>query len=419
MMRLAHFADGSPDVDIMPGRSGERSLENRLSALNLCCAAAYSSRNVMAGGIFPDGPYHRKPATSGDAVFKHRALRRLCGVTISNNFRAFRQIARMASRFAGAEMRSAWRGHQAAETAAAHADITSVAAFDSGPGHLRMLEYCPRDLPAGRPVVVLLHGCGQQASQFATDTGWIELANQCGFSLVLPEQRRSNNRGRCYRWFERDQIGRGLGEVGSIRQMVESALQRHQGDRKKVFVAGLSAGGAMAAALLAAYPEYFAAGAVVAGMPVGAATSPMEALVRMAHPGPDRTEAEWADQVRRLSSVGPGRGRWPRLSIWHGEADATVVPRNSELLALQWRGLHQLHEVPHRDLRRGTVRCRRWGDQADPDVELWTIDGMAHGYPIKRGLGQASQFVLEAPISATLEIARFWGLIDGKPGSSE
>ena len=138
---------------------------------------------------------------------------------------------------------------------------------------------CPKP---GAPLIVLLHGCGQAAARFAADTGWIALADRLGMPLVLPEQSGENNQGRCFNWFRPLHVRRGFGEALSIRQMVDTAVARFDSDPQRVFVAGLSAGGAMAAALLAAYPDVFAGGAIVAGLPVGAANSATEALRRMA-----------------------------------------------------------------------------------------------------------------------------------------
>ena len=128
------------------------------------------------------------------------------------------------------------------------------------------------------------------------------------------------------------------GEALSIRQMVAAAVERFASDPGRVFIAGLSAGGAMAAAMLAAYPDVFAAGVVVAGLPVGAAASTSEALRRMAEAGPARSPAAWAEQVRHAAPPGYP-GPWPRLSIWHGGADGVVDPANARLLAAQWSAL--------------------------------------------------------------------------------
>ena len=137
---------------------------------------------------------------------------------------------------------------------------------------------------------------------------------------------------------------RGSGEALSIRQMVAAAVERFGSDPKRIYIAGLSAGGAMAAAMLAAYPDVFAAGAVVAGLPVGAANGISEALRRMAEAGPSRSPAGWADLVRRAAPAG-FPGPWPRLSIWHGDSDRVVDPANGRLLAEQWSALHGLADT--------------------------------------------------------------------------
>src|SRR5262249_12733719 len=151
------------------------------------------------------------------------------------------------------------------------------------------------------PLIVLLHGCGQTAGAFLDRSGWIGVAERLRIPLVLPEQSGDNNQGRCFNWFRPTHTGRGQGEALSIRQMVSAATKRFGCDPRRVFVGGLSAGGAMAAALLAAYPDVFAAGAVIAGLPVGAASNVSEALRRMAEAGPIRSGAEWASQVRNAA----------------------------------------------------------------------------------------------------------------------
>ena len=100
---------------------------------------------------------------------------------------------------------------------------------------------------------------------------------------------------------------------------------------------GLSAGGAMAAVMLATYPELFAGGAIIAGMPYGCAANLAEAFELMAGRGP--ATRPLADKVRAAS---PHRGAWPRLSIWQGSADRIVSPANADALVEQWTGLHGL-----------------------------------------------------------------------------
>jgi feruloyl esterase len=284
--------------------------------------------------------------------------------------------------------------------------LVEFSGFGPNPGQLRMLAHVPTNsVAATRALIVLLHGCGQGAEGFAAASGWIALSDRLGIPLVLPEQADSNNAGRCFQWFQPTETARDQGEAASIAAMTRAAITRFDSDPARVFIAGLSAGGAMTAALLAAYPDLFAAGAVVAGLPVGSAGSPMQGLLRMASAGPKRSPAAWAEEVRR-SGPRDYRGHWPRLSIWHGDADDTVAPGNALLLATQWRTLHDLPEVPAQDSTVDGVRHRVWGEA----VELWTLPGMPHGYPVGAGVGQAAPFMLDRGLPATPRIAAFWGL---------
>jgi poly(hydroxyalkanoate) depolymerase family esterase len=288
--------------------------------------------------------------------------------------------------------------------------VLEVPEFGDNPGKLAMRMYTPHDLPGRAPLVVLLHGCGQDAAGFAVESGWIALAERIGLALVLPEQSDTNNRQRCFHWFRAADTERGKGEVGSIRAMVTEAVRRCDSDPGRVFVVGLSAGAAMAAALLAAYPDVFAAGASVAGLPVGAASGAASALAHMAHAGPeDRPPEAWAALAR---DMGPPdyHGPWPRLSIWHGGLDNVVDPGNADLLARQWCALHGIG-VAEPAVAVGLVaRHVTWRDATGPAVEAWTIPAMAHGYPTV-GVGMPVVGVLPVGLSATDRIAAFWGLL--------
>ena len=214
--------------------------------------------------------------------------------------------------------------------------------FGSNPGNLRMLSYVPKGLPKGRPLVIALHGCTQTAAVYDYGSGWSNLADRHGFAVLFPEQQRANNPNNCFNWFLASDTRRDQGEALSIRQMIECLIQDHGVDRSRIFVVGLSAGGAMAAAMLAAYPDVFAGGAIIAGLPHGAATNVQEAFEAMAG-RKTRSAEQWGDLVRAASAH---RGPWPRLSVWHGSADAIVNPQNMESILEQWTKVHRLSLVP-------------------------------------------------------------------------
>ncbi len=156
--------------------------------------------------------------------------------------------------------------------------LVEVRDFGSNPGQLRMLTYVPDHLPASAPLVVILHGCTQTAVSFDKGTGWSTLADRYGFALLLPEQHWSNNPLRCFNWFRPEDTRRDGGEALSIKQMIDRMVRDHGLDRAQVYVTGLSSGGAMTSVMLATYPDVFAGGAVVAGVPYRTADSMQEAF---------------------------------------------------------------------------------------------------------------------------------------------
>ncbi|MBB4954299.1 poly(hydroxyalkanoate) depolymerase family esterase [Agrobacterium vitis] len=279
--------------------------------------------------------------------------------------------------------------------------------FGSNPGSLRMLEYVPPGLKPGAPLVVVLHGCGQSAEDFDCGSGWTKLARQHGFALLYPEQSSSNNAHGCFNWFRPSSVARDRGEVGSIRQMISTMIGAYDLDADAVHVMGLSAGGALATALLAAHPEAFCAGAIVAGLPVGAARDAMNAFGVMAN-GAVKTSAEWASLVQQAS---PESGAWPRISIWHGTDDQVVNIRNADALRSQWLAVHGLAEEQASLAKFGQASGRVWhDDKGDIKVEFILLEGLDHGVPIKPGQGQEMPFMLASNIHLPSVLVDSWGL---------
>jgi poly(hydroxyalkanoate) depolymerase family esterase len=302
--------------------------------------------------------------------------------------------------------------------------------FGSNPGNLSMFSYVPEGFPARAALIVVLHGCKQDAVDFARNAGWLALADDMNVALLLPQQKGlpprfhdayvppfvvaswgANNQNGCFNWFEPKDNARDQGEVLSIRQMIDTMISRHALDRSRVFIAGFSAGGAMAAAMLAAYPEMFAGGAIVSGVAYRCAATVSQAL-RCMNPGIDHSPAEW----RR--NVAVGAQQFPPVSIWQGSADKRVVPQNQRELVEQWTAVHGIADHPARTESEPSPKLKRsvYTDAAGViRVESVLVDGLDHAFPIETGgavsCGQVGDFVIAAGVCAAREIGRFWGLV--------
>src|SRR5664279_4943841 len=288
--------------------------------------------------------------------------------------------------------------------------LQEVADFGSNPGALRMLTYTPDNLSTGPALVDVLHGSMQSAADYDRGAGWSTLADQYGFALLMPEQSRQNNLTRSFNWFEPADTQREEGEAHSIMQMVEQMVSDHHIDRTRIFVTGVSAGGAMTLAMLASYPEVFAAGAVIAGLPYGAATNAQEALHSMFQ-APQKSSRELGDLVREAS---PNTAVWPRLSVWHGSADRTVKPSNAIEIIKQWLDVHGLPLKPMSEqIVDGHPRQVWWNAEGETVIESYMITDMAHGTPLTRAEGGvAGPYMIEAGISSSDHIAKFFGLTE-------
>ncbi|PZF85220.1 extracellular catalytic domain type 1 short-chain-length polyhydroxyalkanoate depolymerase, partial [Micromonospora deserti] len=291
------------------------------------------------------------------------------------------------------------------------ASLTQVTGFGSNPGNLAMYAYRPDNLPANAPAVVLLHGCTQNAAGYFANSGWQKYADQWKFALIVAQQSSVNQSLSCFNWFVEGDIQRGSGEALSIKQMVDYAKNTYGTDPGRVFVSGLSAGGAMSAVMLATYPDVFAAGSVIAGLPYRC--SPPATTNTCQYSGVDKTPAAWGDLVR---SAYPGyTGNRPRVSIWHGTSDGTVVPANATELRDQWTNVRGVSQTPTSTASLpGNTSLEVYGND---DVRLYRVSGMGHGTPVDPGsgadqCGSTAAFFLDT-ICSTYRDAVFFGLNGG------
>lgn len=294
--------------------------------------------------------------------------------------------------------------------------LTAVTDFGTNPGKLDMCTYVPAGLAAGRPLVVVLHGCGQRAEDYGHGAGWTKLADEYRFAILLPQQTRPNNPNWCFNWFQpkdvrRHDAGGSVGEVASIWAMVQKMRADYRTDPEALYATGLSAGGAMAVALLAAYPE-FRGGGIVAGLPFGCAQDLLGAFTCM-NPGRDKSPQAWGELVRAAASGHfAGRGK-RKISIWQGAADSTVVPQNADELVEQWTNVFGIDQTPDKTTK---VASSDYQGYADADgtllVEKYLALDTAHGVEIDpvHGCGIKGPYSLDTGICSSRLIAEFWGL---------
>ncbi|KRR16509.1 esterase [Bradyrhizobium lablabi] len=299
-------------------------------------------------------------------------------------------------------------------TPEAQSPLAEITGFGTDPGALKMFAYVPEQLLPARALVVVLHGCGQTATGYDFGTGWSTLAKRYGFALLMPEQQAANNANTCFNWFNPGDIARGRGEAASIRQMVARMVADHKLDSRRIYVTGLSAGGAMTSVMLATYPEVFAGGAIIAGLPFGIASNVREALAGMMQ-STSRPAGKLGDLVRKASKH---KGPWPKVSVWHGSADRTVNPGNANEIIKQWLDVHGLPAAPMSigDVD-GHPREVWWNADGETVVESYTITDMAHGTPLglsgnEERYGAEGAFLIEAGISSSYHIANFFGLTE-------
>ena len=272
--------------------------------------------------------------------------------------------------------------------------------------------HLPVGLKPGAALVVTLHGCTQTAEGYARDAGWVELSDQEGFAVLAPEQTRSGNANLCFNWFLAEQAGPQGREVLAILAMIDQIVATHRLDRDRVFVTGLSAGGAMAFALLMAHPQVFAGGGVLAGLPFRMAEGVAEALVLMRSAGAGRA------QLPERSPLHPTEP--PKLSIWQGQDDRTVAPGNADQIARQWKAVAGLPALPDSQHTVGTRQTQVWTDPSgNPVLEIHRLAGLGHATPIATGgpggLGRAAPHVVECGHSSTRLLAESWGLATSSP----
>lgn len=268
--------------------------------------------------------------------------------------------------------------------------------FSCAAGDRRFLTYVPASASDGlQGLVVMLHGCTQTPEDFAAGTRMNELAEEHRLAIVYPHQSRGENAQSCWNWFRRGDQLRDRGEPAILAGLAEQVAARHILPAGKVFVAGLSAGGAMAAILGDTYPEVFSAVGVHSGLPVGSAKDVPSAFAAMAGNPMLRSSGKQAGSTRTI--------------VLHGLADSTVHPGNGEEIVKQVldAGPTQTLQTEVRAQDKGRSYTRRATTDSAGTVlaEHWEIDGLGHAWS---GGSPAGTYTDSQGPDASAEMIRFF-----------
>lgn len=273
--------------------------------------------------------------------------------------------------------------------------------FASVAGELEYLLHVPAGLQvAGAPLLLMLHGCTQTPEDFARGTRMNQVADREGFVIAWPAQPQGRNPNRCWNWFRGSDQSRGQGEPAMLAGLAQHLVGRHGLDADRVYVAGLSAGGAMAAVLASTYPDVFAAIGVHSGLPVG-----------MAHDAPSAFAAMRGKGGRSRPVVAAAGRRVPAI-VFHGDSDTTVHPGNGASVIEQSLGDAGARAGMVSSVEQGTAAGRRATRTvhrtADGRLaaEHWLVHGAAHAW--SGGDASGSHADPQGP-DASAEMLRFFG----------
>ena len=286
--------------------------------------------------------------------------------------------------------------------------------FSNQAGSRTYKVYVPaRESDAPRAMVVMLHGCTQSADDFAAGTQMNRLADEHGFLVVYPEQAAQANASKCWNWFKPQDQRRGAGEPSLIAGIVGEVARRHGADPRRIYVAGLSAGAAMAVVLGETYPELFAGVGAHSGLPYGSAHDIPSAMAAMnggrrGMPGLENVAGAAASPRRKAAQAVP-------VIVFHGDRDHTVQSTNGAHIVQQARDAHRAqagdtawHTRTESGIAPGGRRFSRIvhaGPDGQTRIESWTLHGAGHAWS---GGHASGSYTDSTGPDASAEMVRFF-----------
>jgi poly(hydroxyalkanoate) depolymerase family esterase len=278
------------------------------------------------------------------------------------------EAAAALQRVLGRQAKHVPRSPQADAPAVQQPGTFTTHTFTNAAGHRAYKLYVPKH-HGGQPLplVVMLHGCTQDGDDFAAGTQMNAMAERDGCIVVYPVQPRRANTSKCWNWFKPTDQRRDSGEPALIAGITREVMTKHAVDPARVFVAGLSAGGAMAAIMIRAYPDLYAAACVHSGLAAGAAHDLQSALAAMR--GGKTPHARAVEVPKRP------------LIVFHGDADATVHPSNAaELLRGFGAQAIVFDEASRAGAGKRASTVERMKSAEGVDAEFWLIHGAPHAW---------------------------------------
>ncbi len=294
--------------------------------------------------------------------------------------------------------------------------LVEIPNFGKNPGNLKLFIHKNlSNKSTAIPLVVVLHGCSQNALDVAELTGWNTLADIHGFMVIYPQQKFINNTGMCFNWFRNQDIEKGKGESESIFEMITYIKKHYPIDQTKIFITGLSAGGAMSVVMMATHPELFNAGAIFAGGAYKRTTNTMKGIF-----GKKESSAE--NLAKGVKDQNPNyTGKYPNMIIYQGKDDLIVSHENFISLIKQWTSLHKTDSIPSKtepgfcgikDIER-----KEYSDSTgEPKVVVYEISNLGHKILVKPGNkktegGQIGTYGVDKGFHSTYQTGKDFGIL--------
>ncbi len=290
--------------------------------------------------------------------------------------------------------------------------------FGTNPGNLKLMFYDPGNIKEKAPLVVVLHGCTQMAKGCAEQTGWNKLAKLHQFYVLYPEQIILNNVENCFNWYRAGDQSKDKGEPASIMQMIDYLKKNKNIDSTRIYIIGLSAGGAMSSIMMAVFPEVFDKGGVIGGGPYKATESVINAGTSMLGIVAKSPE-DWGDLVRKEN---PNfKGTYPELIVFHGGLDPVVNNNNANQLIKQWVNIHNTDYVEDEHFEKfrnnEDVELTIYKNKKQQEVvRYFRVRGMGHAIAVDTGHcttqgGKTGIFSYDKDFHSTYWAADFFGII--------